>query len=386
MACINVCPNNAITIVEDEVGYFFPSINQNECVNCGLCIKTCPSTTPTELHYPEKRFVGFTCDRNEQFASTSGGIATAVCRYVIHHGGVAYGCTAMDYRDVHHIRIVNEDDLNLLRGSKYVQSRIGLIFQQIREDLKYRKVAFVGCPCQVAGLNNYLRKPYDNLITMDFVCHGVPCNTILTEAVKSYKVEDKAQSVAFRKKEKNGNTVYGLFVKDDQGNMIVDKPFPQDPYITGFLSAMFYRPSCYSCQYAQIKRCSDLTLGDYKEGKLKTSLSAQKRYGISVILANTPKGITLLQEMAKDLQIEEQKGDFIAGGQLNHPMPRHSLYEAFQKEFVEFGYQAAANNLLTPEMKKHKRNIRICRIRDFIYKFPFMERFYHYLIQRPDHE
>ncbi len=206
-ACFNACGKKAITMTEDSCGYVHPQIDNELCVDCGLCTKVCPVNTKISLRYPLDCYAATVKSDEELLSCASGGIATELSRYVIDNGGVVYGCTGKDIRYVHHIRVDCKEDLQFLKGSKYVQSFIGETYKAVKNDLQTEKlVLFVGTPCQVAGLQGFLRqKDYPNLITADLVCHGVPSQRMLNDNISLYCKESEDISVWFRLKERTSS-------------------------------------------------------------------------------------------------------------------------------------------------------------------------------------
>ena len=159
LACWNSCTHNAIEITTDICGFRYPAINQDFCVDCGLCQLSCPVIHPQGKKFPQSCYAVTVNTENELATCASGGAATALSRYVLQQGGIVYGCSNVEMRHVKHIRITKEEDLPLLKGSKYVQSDVGLNYRLIKGDLRQGlNVLFVGTPCQVAGLKSYLRK------------------------------------------------------------------------------------------------------------------------------------------------------------------------------------------------------------------------------------
>lgn len=174
-ACANVCTRQAITMQRDKKGFLYPVIEAGKCNNCGLCEKICPMLNGNEERIPVHTFALKNKNEAVRMQSSSGGLFTILAEGILRENGVVYGAVFNEEWNVIHTRIDSTEELHRLRGSKYVQSVIGDIFKQVREDLKAnKKVLFSGSPCQVAGLNAFLRKEYDNLTTVDFVCHGVP--------------------------------------------------------------------------------------------------------------------------------------------------------------------------------------------------------------------
>lgn len=376
-ACLNVCTHNAISFCEDHYGFWYPVVDERLCVDCGLCENTCPSNNAPVLNAPLKAVIGHAVDVEEQKSSTSGGIASALCRHILRVGGVVYGCTATHYPLVHHISVENECDLELLKGSKYVQSNVEEVFKQVKQDLRERKVVFVGTPCFCAGLKKYIRKDSENLMLIDFVCHGVPSQKILKDAVDEASKGKQVQTVQFRKKEQSGESKYGLFLSGENSGTIYQNTYPKDDYIVTFLSGVFYRPSCYECKYAQIERSSDITLGDYWDREKKTSLQ-NRQYGLSMIMANTEKGKQLLNECSSNIIcIPADMNDFVArNGQLHHPMPKHKFYEQFHQDYLSHGWKYVCKKYVKEEKKRVRNALLVLKIRDLIYMIPGMRSLY----------
>ena len=185
--CRNICPKDAISMQEDEYGYKYPLVDYDKCIKCGLCLKVCPELNSYTLNSPQKVLAVVAKDKEIVKTTASGGFATLLSEKIIDEGGVVYGCSETNFETIGHIRVDNQKDLCKLKNSKYVHSDIRLTYREAKKDLDIgRKVLFTGTPCQISGLLGFLRKQYDNLITMDLVCHGVPPMKMLKEQVLSY--------------------------------------------------------------------------------------------------------------------------------------------------------------------------------------------------------
>ena len=174
-ACVQICPKQCISLKEDKEGFLYPTVNRNLCIECGKCETVCPKLHSFEAHEPLKVFAAQHFDESARAASSSGGIFTLLADAVINEGGVVFGARFdSDWSAIHDFTETHEG-LQAFRGSKYLQSRIRNTYQQAEKFLKSgRQVLFTGTPCQIAGLKKYLRTDYDNLLAVDFVCHGVP--------------------------------------------------------------------------------------------------------------------------------------------------------------------------------------------------------------------
>lgn len=336
-------------------GHLFPEIDDDKCVSCKLCVKTCPNNNAPDLRTPLASYVATAIDSKEALTSTSAGIASVLSRYIIESGGVVYGACGWDCQHVRHIRVENAVDIEKLKGSKYVQSAIENAYTQVKSDLAEGiKVLFIGTPCQVAGLYGFLRKQYENLYTVDLICHGVPSQKILTDALHDYlpKVDLSQIKVAFRKKAK-GKSLYGLFVNYNNGRKLYHSVFPNNEYIVGFLYGLYYRESCYQCHYTHPERVSDITIGDYWDREKKIALRNSEN-GLSMVIVNTLKGESLVETCGSliDKVIGDYQDFIKRNGQLHHPINKNAFYDSFLMEYPRDGFFMAAHHSLRIEKKR----------------------------------
>ena len=204
-ACFNKCPVSAIKMEENDEGFLYPVIDENLCINCGLCKKICPVNNVNDcVNTGESLQYIAAAPDNVRKISSSGGMFNIVATYVLNSGGYVCGVVYDDNMNAVHILTNDKQDVLRMSGSKYVQSYPGNCFQQIKEKLdKNIKVLFTGCPCQVAGLKQYLNKEYENLITMDLICHGTPSPELLKKFLKEEYQNEKVLDVNFRYKKDN---------------------------------------------------------------------------------------------------------------------------------------------------------------------------------------
>lgn len=354
-ACINSCGKKAISMQPDSLGFLYPKIDASLCVDCGLCAKICPVNHPPKAVYPTQVYAVQSADMADLMSSTSGGAASVFSQYVLSQGGVVYGCSGKDVAHVRHVRIENPTDLYQLKGSKYVQSHIGLIFQQVRIDLKSgRKVLFIGTPCQIAGLRNFLRIDYDGLVTVDLVCHGVPSQQLLLDEVERNKIA-AYDSIAFRRKGDSAKDFkYGFYAKHNN-RLIYAKDYPRGYYIFGFMTGLFLRNSCYSCHWASSNRCSDITIGDFWGLGNLCHNKIDKERGVSEVLLNTEKGASFFEASKKLCNFESRNlEEAINGnGRFKHPSERHPLYYQFQQMYVKKGFTQSCRKCLRNDYKQY---------------------------------
>lgn len=378
-ACLSACHSNAITMQPDSLGFLYPIIDQDKCVDCGLCTKSCFNNHKPVYNEPMQTCIGYASDINEQISSTSGGIASVLMRTVLSKGGIVYGCTGENARDVKHIRIERLDEIVKLKGSKYVQSYMGSTYKTVVNDLKAdRTVLFIGTPCQVAGLKAYLKgKVFENLFTIDFVCHGVPSQQILNDAIDAELSSYGDLRLVNRVKGEGKESKYTLRLLEDE-KVVYDDVYPSKGYITGFLCGLYYRENCYQCKFSKRERVSDITLGDFWDRQNIVHGLTNKKNGLSMIMANTESGKNLLA-LSKDSfkSIAWSYDDFIIrNGQLKHPVKRHSNRDLFEKLYKSVGYNAALTNTIYNDLRKIRKNIILNKVVELINRIPIINLLY----------
>lgn len=351
-ACVNACPKGCISMVQNNIGHIYPQVNNDLCINCGLCQKTCPANNEVELRTPQKTYASWSLDEKEHRESTSGGLGTLFARNVVKNGGVVYGCSSVIDNEVHHIRVDKPEDIYLLQGSKYVHSYINDCYKKVKADLTDGKqVLFIGTPCQVAGLVNYLGKEYDNLITVDLICHGVPPQKLLFNHLNKAVGETNGAKIEFRNPDGYNLRVF----KND--NCIYSKNEWLDPYYLVFDAKLAYRQSCYNCRYATQNRCADITIGDFWGLGAKTSFDENTENGVSVMFVNTENGKKFYETIKDGLfTCERELSEAVNGnGNLNHPTNMNSNETEFEKSYKD------GQNVLS-YIRKEQRKYRLLYI------------------------
>lgn len=358
MACTGVCGHSAIEIITNPLGFRYPKINTEKCTDCGLCRRVCPQLNRREFVESRACYAAVIKSDSELLTCASGGAATALAAATIRCGGMVVGCSGEDMHRVRHIAVESIEELSRLKGSKYVQSEISAeLLRQIRHELTTgREVLFIGTGCQAAGVRNFLMKPYENLTTVDLVCHGVPSQQMLDANIALYPGID-ANSVKFREKlpKANGASAirYGWSATTHSGKTIQTSWY-RDPYLAAFMDCISFRKGCYSCLYARPHRQSDLTVADFW-GLGKDSALANV-CGVSLILVNSDKGAERLNDAADLMQLEQRAvSEAVAGnGQLQRPSAKNANRQRFMKLYLEKGFQAAVSvTSFRPMMKKH---------------------------------
>lgn len=312
-ACVQRCPKQCIFLKEDKEGFLYPIVDKKTCIDCGLCEKVCPIINQNDSREPLKVYAAKHTDDEIRMKSSSGGIFTLLAEQIIDEGGVVFGARFDEYWEVMHDYTETKEGLAVFRGSKYVQSRIGNTYQQAENFLKQgRKVMFTGTPCQIAGLKRFLRKEYENLLAVDFVCHGVPSpkvwrmyldetlarqgfekNTVLSHAMLRQKfirsVEFRSKSTGW-KKFSFALTLTKATADGEENTVLLSTIFTENPFMQAFLGDYILRPSCYKCVCKSGRSGADITIGDFW-GIENVMPEIDDDKGISLVMTYTNIGL-----------------------------------------------------------------------------------------------
>ncbi len=300
-ACVQKCPKQCIELHSDINGFLYPQIQVAECVNCGLCEKVCPIADKQSLLCNQTAYACVNKDASMLKQETSGGVFGTIATYFLNNGGVVYGCAYVGHLQATHIRVDNKELLTQLFGSKYVQSNTCNTFRECEKDLKDNKlVLYSGTPCQIAGLKKYLQKDYENLFTVDIICHGVASQEYFDKFIEFLERQEKAVCLDynFRSKKNAGWSCAGVARLRAKTGKVYEKKqyYFSNYYYYYYLSCATYRESCYQCSYANMNRVGDFTLGDFW-GVEGLDLSFSIDGGCSLALVNTPKAANLFNKL-----------------------------------------------------------------------------------------
>lgn len=331
-ACVSVCPRQAIEKQTDLLGRPMPKVNEKQCINCGLCKKVCPVVSGIEFRKPKACYAAWNKSDTDRSTCASGGIATGFGRTVIEQEGVVFGTS---FREGENLVLDFEmadtmEGLEKFKTSKYVQADTANSYVKAKEQLEAgKRVLYVGTPCQIAGLQGFLRKDYENLITVDIICHGVPPITYLREYKNSVCKGKGAEKATFR-----GKDDFAMCFYSQEGKTFYRKDAYQDYYFRAFLESLTYRENCYTCPYAQEKRISDFTIGDFWELD-KATLQVEYTGKVSVILVNTEKAERFLLECQDKFYLEQRPVEEAVKGntQLREPSTPHKDRDIFLQNY-----------------------------------------------------
>ena len=331
-ACQQTCPKGCIEMKAGGNDFLYPSIDINICIECGKCLKTCSAYNKMASRTPLHCYSGYNKDEDLRLKSSSGGVFIEIAKYVLLNDGVVFGAVFDNDWNVHHVSATSLEEVYPMMGSKYVQSRIENSFKEAKEALLGGKtVLFSGSPCQIAGLHKFLVKEYDNLLTMDFVCHGVPSpgmwkeylkNTFsLNTAVKavdgkntvlnsSLNATPPIGEIKFRDKT-DGWEKFRFVVrsksasKADQNSVLLSAIYSDNHYMRGFLNDLYLRESCYHCPARSFSSLSDITIGDFWGVHKLEMDDMNDDKGLSVVTINTQKGIDLFNDISSELTFKK---------------------------------------------------------------------------------
>lgn len=299
-ACASICPKNCIEMVTDNEGFKYPVVNDELCNNCGLCEKVCPVINHSidSFEQPMKSLIVRHRDEEIVRTSSSGGSVTAFAQEIINQGGVVFGCAFDDNFDVVHRLAETTAQLSAFKGSKYVQSDLGDTYKNVKAQLENgRKVLFVGTPCQVAGLVSYLKKPFENLFTIDFVCHGVPSPLVWEKYREAMCKKYKSEIVYANFREKTyGYHSASLTLRYANGKKSSENT-KTDYLMKSFFDDICSRPSCYDCKFKTAKRHADLTVFDcWNISRYEPALSDDDK-GLTAVFVQSEKGRQLFEKV-----------------------------------------------------------------------------------------
>lgn len=363
-ACENICPKNAIKMVQNKEGFLYPEVNKEKCINCGLCKKICPWINNIERKdYLENPlcFAAKSKNKEIQKSSSSGGMFATIAEEILEKNGIIVGSTIDENLKVKHILVDKKEKLSTIMGSKYVYSDLNNIFSQIKNLLNNGKIVlFSGVPCQIAALKSYLMKDYDNLILVEVICHGTPSQKLFTKYIEflEKKYKGKILKYEFRNKKAAYWGTYKSLITIEKNKKIIQKKKNADfdQYYWSFLNSKNYRESCYKCKFAKNERNADFTLGDF--WGIEKILPEMVDYdGISVLIINSKKGKNIFENIKNKIEYKRVDYDTICkyNGQLKFPPVRESVRDNWYQKIDENNFIKSIK--ITPNFRDYVKII-----------------------------
>ena len=362
-ACSNACPKNCLNMVADKDGFLHPEIQRDDCINCGACEKVCPVINiKSKGKESIQAYAVYAKNDNVRISSSSGGLFYTVAKYIIENDGIVYGAAFDEALYLSHIGVDSIENLHLLRGSKYIQSDVNFCFREIKEHLATnRPVLFCGTPCQVEGLLCYLKKSYDNLFTLDFICHGVPSPKAWQEYIKFQEnvFSSKAYSASFRDKS-NGWLSFSSKLKFANKKEYLEIHH-EDAYMKAFLQNISLRKSCYDCKFKSVSRNSDITMGDLWGIKnILPHITDDK--GVSVAFIQSEKGKYLLEQVKDNMWLQEIPSDLAIANNIAmvKSVCEHNFRDYFFRNLGKQDFECLVEDCLNPSYYvRLKRKLKI---------------------------
>jgi len=358
--CMSICPKHCISMESDNEGFWYPVVDKKECIDCGFCENVCPVLHKIELNGIPVAYAAINKNETIRIESSSGGIFTLIAENILDSGGVVFGAAFDDDFNVIHTCVETKENLHNLRGSKYVQSKIGDSYNLAKAYLQEgRKVLFTGTPCQISGLKSLIGYDYDNLFCQDIICHGVPSPIVWEKYVKYQENKNKSKitDISFRNK-KMGWKKFSLLLNFKNGTEYSDT-INHELYLSAFNNSLFLRPSCYSCSFKTLQRQADITLADFWGiSNINKELDDDK--GTSLLIIHTEKGKKVLNSIKDKLECSEVN---IKDAINNNPaMIKSMIIHKNRKLFFKKLNRSEINALI----KKYNKRKLVIRIRNNI--------------------
>lgn len=308
-ACVSVCPKKCIKMKKNKDGFKYPELVETvNCIECGLCGKVCP-VLEKDIRKNRSLPVAYAAFSKSEIVrrnSSSGGIFTEVSKQIFAKGGIVYGAAYDEQFEVRHCCIGDSTELYKIQGAKYAESNLGNTYEEILTNLKKGKlILFSGTPCQVAGLKSFIGKDYDNLICIDFVCHGVPSPMVWKEYVKYRAQKDsngkmpvginlRAKSTGWSKYQYSNEFRY-------ENGKIYSSCSSENLFMKLFIGNYILRKSCEHCSFKGYTRVSDITLGDFW-GIWDIAPEMDDNKGTSLVLLQSEKGRRIWREISENIR------------------------------------------------------------------------------------
>ena len=353
-SCIEACPKKCIQKKEVDGGFYIPFIDVKNCVECGNCMKSCHIiTSKKEKLKPLKVYAAWNSNDLIRKRSSSGGVFSALAEIVLKLGGIVVGAAYNESLKVKHILVSNIEELDKLRGSKYIQSQVSNVYPKVKyalEDGKY--ILFTGTPCQVAGLYSFLKKDYEKLYTCDLICHGVPSQ----KAFECYLSSIDTKIINNKEFKFRYTEGWGYQMAYNGHNIPISKSY----YMKAFTKGYMFMEACYGCKYATPNRVSDITIADFWDIGKFVPFGHSTRKGISMVLVNNEKGNELFGKCV-DVIYEERTLDeaILCNYNLSQPSNRPLERNTFYKDLVNMKYEELVHKYnLFPSYRDYLRPIK----------------------------
>lgn len=367
MACVESCPKDCVLVCKGNGGHLFPQINTTICVNCGKCRAACPVLNTLPMRYPTKAYAVWSLDPYDRKTSASGGAASVFYQNAIKNGYYIVGTEYDSQLRVIHTVSDSIESIKNYKQSKYVYSHTDHVYSKVKKLLnEEEKVLFISLPCKIAGLLNYLGRSYENLLTVDIVCHGTPADTVLQNHIKSVSGGKTIKQISFRQ-----DNEFGLSLKSVDERSVYSRIGRTDEYVAAFLENLDYRESCYHCNFAKPDRVADLTVCDFWGLGQELPFNHPYSGSISAVLINSEKGEDFFDSCQSLIFSEERPVEEAIRGnsQLNHPSVPHEKKGQFEDLSARIGFEKAVRLVLSSEITREKKKVLKKQVRSTLRSF-----------------
>lgn len=351
-ACMQICPKQCITMLQDNQGFLYPCVDEAKCIECNKCVSVCPVINQSEEKKPRAVYAAWNENDKIREKSSSGGCFYQIAKSVIDRGGVVFGARFDDKWNVVHSYCDTLDGIQQFQQSKYLQSRIGNTYREVEKFLKAGRITlFSGTPCQIAGLHKFLTKDYGELlVTVDVVCHGCPSPKVWEEYLahimspkfKTFfhlRKKDEITKINFRDK-RNGWSAYGISIGFRHGKELFETHL-ENIYMRCFLHDLSLRPSCFHCPSKAGKSGSDITLADFW-GVESVNKNLYSSKGVSLVLINSPKGDKIVKKQAISICEVDYKDGLAKNPSIEKSVAKPIEYDDFWTKFSDKGFKTAS--------------------------------------------
>lgn len=355
-ACSCVCPKSCIEMKQDKEGFLRPFVDKELCVICGRCEQIC-HVLVKQKEKKEKPIAYAIRHNNDEILkkSSSGGAFSVFADKIFEKNGVVYGAVYDSDWTVHLTRAKNSEELEVMRGSKYVQSMAGEAYLKAARDLEDGlPVLFTGLPCQIAGLYAFLGKDYTNLFTVDIVCHGAGSPGLFQSYIKYIEGKERKKVIRINHRDKKdgwSELIPIKMMRETEDGKKEYIPAFEDPYLYAFVQSMIVMPSCYHCQYACVPRIGDITMGDYGGLGVIEPTNIYCNKGISQILVNTKKGKVFFEQCDMVCEKRPLRECMMFNLNLWKPAKKHAQRDQLFQDYTELPFRELAKKYMRMSTK-----------------------------------